>query len=223
MNASFLLTLFLSTTTLFLHAQSNYKEGNIVTNNGNTVKGFINYREWHKNPDRIQFKHDLKAADALTFSVDSIAGFAITGYESYSRYIVPVSMDEISFENLKETIDTTTVIKAIFLKEILKGDRIDLYFFSDDIKVRYFILDKRQAVPYELVYRKLLKDGREITQASYKQQLSGLAHHYSVLTANLEDRIEKTNYSGKDIKQIAGRINTQNETGSSAIMSKKNR
>lgn len=211
MIAKYVLTLSLLNVALFLNAQTNYKEGSFVTNEGVMMKGFINYREWHKNPDRIQFKRDLESSDVHTLTVDSIRGFSITGYESYTKYIIPVSMDEINFEKLKETIDTTTVTKAILLKEVIKGDRIDLFSYTDEIKVRYFILDKRQSLPYELVYRKILKNGQEITQALFRQQLSGIAHHFALLTPSLDDRISKAGYSGRDIKNIVTRINSQNE------------
>jgi hypothetical protein len=223
MNARSILTLFLIALTFLSQAQTNYKEGYIITNDGASIKGFINYREWHKNPDRVQFKQDPLASVARTFTVDSIAGFTIAGYETYTRYLVPVSMDEISFENLKETIDTATITKTIFLREMLKGDRVDLYSYADDIKVRYYLLEKGQLVPYELIYRKLLREGQEITQASYKQQLSGLAHHHNMLSRTLEDRINKLNYSGNDIKNIISRINTQNETATSASIDNKKR
>ncbi len=143
MTSKYLLTLFLLPASLFLNAQFNYKEGNVITNNGNTIKGFINYKEWHKNPDRILFKAAPDNADARVFTADSIAGFNIPGYESYARFIVQVSMDEIIFGSLKEVMDTSTETKAVFLKEILKGDRINLYEYTDEIKVRYYILDKR--------------------------------------------------------------------------------
>lgn len=201
----------LLTQVFLLYAQTNYKEGTLVKNDGTLLKGFINYREWHKNPDRIQFKQDIGSIDAQTFTVDSITSFSIAGYDSYTKYILPVSMDEIDFEKLKETIDTTSVTKAVFIKEITKGDRIDLFSYTDDIKVRYFILDKRQTLPYELTYRKILKNGQEITHPLYRQQLSGIAHHYGVLTANLDSRISKAAYSGKDIKNIVSKINTKND------------
>jgi hypothetical protein len=223
MNARSFLILFLIAITLLGQAQTNYKEGYIITNDGASIKGLINYREWHKNPDRVQFKQDRLASDARTFTVDSIAGFTIEGYESYTRYLVPVSVDEISFENLKETIDTATITKVIFLREMLKGDRVDLYSYTDDIKIRYYLLDKRQVAPYELIYRKLLKEGQEITQAFYKQQLSGLAYHHNLLSTALEDWINKMNYSGNDIKNVISRINTQNETAKSAAIDKKRR
>ena len=221
MTSKYLLTLFLLPASLFLNAQFNYKEGNVITNNGNTIKGFINYKEWYKNPDRILFKAAPDNADARVFAADSIAGFNIPGYESYARFIVQVSMDEIMFGSLKEVMDTSTETKAVFLKEILKGDRINLYEYTDEIKVRYYILDKRQTTPYELVYRKLLKDNREITQELYKQQLTTLASGYAVFNTSVEDRILKATYSGKDIKNIISNINTQNETSNSIIIDKK--
>ncbi|MGZ8557546.1 MAG: hypothetical protein ACXWWC_04415, partial [Chitinophagaceae bacterium] len=93
--------------------------------------------------------------------------------------------------------------------------------YTDEIKVRYFVLDKRLTVPYELVYRKLLKDGREITQELYKQQLTTLVSGYNLFSKIVEDRIMKASYSGKDIKNIISKINTQSEKSSTTIIDKR--
>ncbi len=215
-------TLWMLTVSFLVNAQSNYKEGNVVTNTGVTINGFINYREWHKNPDRIQFKHSLDEEHAKTYTADSIGGFTISGYESYSRHVVRVSMDETNFENLKDYIDTSSVTKAVFLKNVASGDRVDLYSYGDEIKVRFYILDKRQEVPYELVYRKLLSNGQEITQSLFKQQLTKLAQDYGTFSPDLEYSITRTDYSAKNIKSIISNINSRNEP-STAIASGKKR
>ncbi len=222
MIARYMITLFLIPLAFLTKAQSNYKEGNVVTNTGTIIKGFINYREWHKNPEQIQFKRDLENGEVQKLTADSIAKFTITGYESYDKYIVPISMNEISFESLKEVIDTSSITKAVFLKKILTGDHIDLYSYTDVIKVRFYVLDKRQTLPFELVYRKSLSDGREITQLLFRQQLSRLALEYGISDASFEESVSRATYSGKDIRNIISKINTINETIISAG-SRKNR
>jgi hypothetical protein len=47
-------------------------------------------------------------------------GFSINGYESYSKFVVLVSLNEVSFHNLNESADTTSVTKAVFLKNLLE-------------------------------------------------------------------------------------------------------
>ena len=36
--------------------QRNFQPGYIVLNNNDTVAGFIDYREWHKNPEKPFFR-----------------------------------------------------------------------------------------------------------------------------------------------------------------------
>ena len=38
---------------------STYQKGFVVTNNGDTINGWIDYRQWDKNPDEIKFKKDI--------------------------------------------------------------------------------------------------------------------------------------------------------------------
>ncbi len=223
MNVKYCLILLLLPATLLTYAQSNYKEGTVITNNNAKLNGFINYREWHKNPDKIQFKKNLKDATVQSFTPDSIAGFSITGYESYVRYTVWVSTGEVLFQSLKDRIDTAAITKTVFLKLIGKGDRIDLYSYADEIKVRFYILDKRQTIPNELVYRKYISNGREITQALYRQQLAVLAQNYGLLDGAVDESISLAAYSGKDIRKIISKINTENETSNSVVIDKKRR
>ena len=37
-------------------AQANYKSGYVVTLKGDTLRGYINYKEWGRNPKDIDFK-----------------------------------------------------------------------------------------------------------------------------------------------------------------------
>ncbi len=221
MKVKYCLILLLTTATLLTNAQSNYKAGTVLTTNSTTLNGFINYREWRRNPEMIQFKTDLKGAAVQTFTPDSIAGFSVTGYETYASYTVPVSMDEILFQSLKDGLDTTTVTKTVFLKLIGKGDRVDLYSYTDKIKTRYYILDNRQTIPTELTYRKYLSSGREVTQTLYRQQLAALAKEYNLLDSALDENLSRAEYSSKDLRNIASKINSQNETSTSVAIDKK--
>jgi hypothetical protein len=41
-------------------AQKNYTLAYIVKNNNDTINGFIDYREWYKNPESILFTQSKK-------------------------------------------------------------------------------------------------------------------------------------------------------------------
>ncbi|MGZ3814058.1 MAG: hypothetical protein ACXVJN_20060, partial [Mucilaginibacter sp.] len=58
-------------------AQSNYKPGYVVTLKGDTIHGFINYREWNKNPRQIAFKNDINGRKGEEFTIKNAKAFAI--------------------------------------------------------------------------------------------------------------------------------------------------
>jgi len=87
-----LLLLFLP---LFSLAQSNYKPGYVITVKGDTVHGFIDYKEWDKNPKNISFKNALNDSVAENFTSKNASGFAVTGSEYFKVFIVHISEDQV--------------------------------------------------------------------------------------------------------------------------------
>ena len=55
-------------------AQSNYKKSAMVDMNGDTIRGFINYKEWGQNPKEILFKNVL-SDQPQKFSANEIKYF----------------------------------------------------------------------------------------------------------------------------------------------------
>src|ERR1700754_3018582 len=84
----------------FSIAQSNYKSGFVVNLKGDTLHGFIDYKEWDNNPGDITFKKDLKGDKSANYSTKDAAAFTITGLEQYKRYILPISTDQIEISKL---------------------------------------------------------------------------------------------------------------------------
>jgi hypothetical protein len=206
----------------FAISQSNYKKGFLVTDNGDPLNGFINYREWTRNPQKVTFSRRGEDVDARTFSANETKSFAVEGYESYASFTVSISTAEITFGRLSEVADPNTITKRIFLKELLKGDRVNLYSYTDEIKQRFYLLSNNQTTPAELIYRKTLKDQtEEVTQALFKEQLLKLAIEYGTFTADLDRYIQTADFSANTIKKIVSKINTRNETSFTNAIDKK--
>ena len=55
--------------------QKNFLPGYVIQN-GDTLKGFIDYRNWRVNPDAISFRRDLNS-DERVFAPLEIDGFAV--------------------------------------------------------------------------------------------------------------------------------------------------
>jgi hypothetical protein len=84
---------------LFSSAQVNFKNGLVVTLKGDTVHGFINYREWNSNPDIITFKNGANSTPQK-FTVNEISYFSVEDLEAYQKYTGPISMDATNTQHL---------------------------------------------------------------------------------------------------------------------------
>jgi len=62
----------------FAFGQENYTPGYIVKSNKDTLKGFIDYRNWGVNPKKISFKEN-QSAESSSYTPIDIAGFGISG------------------------------------------------------------------------------------------------------------------------------------------------
>jgi hypothetical protein len=65
------LLLFFFLLPFFSLAQTNYKPGYVVTLKGDTLRGFIDYKEWIKNPKYISFKNTPGNREVESFSPQS--------------------------------------------------------------------------------------------------------------------------------------------------------
>src|SRR5437879_2810355 len=130
--------LLLLTLPAFLFAQSNYHEGYVLKNTGDTLKGYIDYREWAQNPKSIDFKITKGDDQPLKFTPANIKGFQITGMETYISYTGMISMDGTRFLDLSVGLDTTKQQSSIFLKQLATGDHATLFYNNDNKKDRFF-------------------------------------------------------------------------------------
>src|SRR2546421_10965438 len=74
-----------------LFAQSNYQPAVVINNNGDSVAGKLDYRNWKKNPETITFIGPGSVHQ--TFNPDSIQGIFIPSEnEVYTSYSVGVDM-----------------------------------------------------------------------------------------------------------------------------------
>ncbi|WP_158990389.1 hypothetical protein [Mucilaginibacter sp. L196] len=195
-------------TPLFSSAQNNYKPGYVVTLKGDTLKGYIDYKEWIQNPRGVNFKTDA-GANQTSYSINNCSAFGANGFEYYRRYILPISQDKVQVSNLTIGVDTTTTTDTVFLKTVTSGKNITLLTYNDGIKRRFFVAENN-AVATELIQHLYLdpqETSRIVTQKTYTRQLQQLAAQYQPQDDKLIKDIPSANYSGKDIRKIVYEIN----------------
>jgi hypothetical protein len=195
-------------TPFLLKAQSNYKPGYFVNTKNDTIKGFIDQRERFNNPKVFYFKADL-SQQTKDISLADANSVAITGYDYYDKFIVPVSKGYITLNRLGNAIDTSFRIDTVFLRVIKKGKNASLYAYTDNIKTRYYILDNPANKIAELKYFAYLSDETRSTVNvnSFRLQLLSIAGKYQAGDSKLADRINTSSYDENDLLKIVQLIN----------------
>jgi len=196
-----------------IFAQANYHSGYVVKNNGDTLKGYIDYREWERTPKAIQFKILPTDKNLLEFDPQTIKSFEITGMEQYISYAGVISMDQTSFPDLPTGMDTSKILQNIFLKQITTGKHLTLYYQKDDLKKRFFIITENGGSMTELKYYQYYNDEHNVIEtATYKSQLTYYINLYDTGNENLIGYTQHAQFTQTDLKKIIDKINKYNSS-----------
>ncbi|WP_047446057.1 hypothetical protein [Alistipes sp. ZOR0009] len=197
LSKSFMLFFCLISTAVF--SQKNDVPGYILDVKGDTVKGYIDYRNWLCNPKEIKFKLSLDGV-YHTHTPLTIKGFG-TDDDRYESAIVEV---ETSTNN-NYFIDYDSSIKlqqdTVFLQVIVDG-RQKLYLNNTAIKPNFYIsIDSTINL---LVYKKYIDENKTGTvrgiaeNNKYKGQLA----YYFRDCPKIRSKINNLKYETSDLKAI---------------------
>ena len=199
-----LLLCFFSST---IYAQSNYHEGFVLKNNGDTVKGYINYHEWTLSPKIIDFKADKDHKDVVHFRPDEIKEFRIIGMETFVSYIGIISNNKTNFPNYPEGLDTSKVLDTIFLQQIATGNNLTLYYNNDKVKMRFFIAEKHTK-PEELKYYIYYNEGNQVVTAPvFNRQLQQYVNQFAPGNQKLINKLKNTEYDQSHLTNFINNLN----------------
>jgi hypothetical protein len=197
-------------------AQTNYKAGFIITAKGETINGYINYKDWIYNPSSVGFKSTLNDK-VQNFKPTDLRYFEVSGFEVYQSAHVSVSMGRTELQSMKSEIDSTTVIEDVFLKQLRKGDNVSLFSLADEVKTRYYIIDNKSTEPARELSYQPYYDPKTLTTKSkngYSMQLIELAKKYRPENFDVTDNIVHAKYTEKDLDKVTAELNNQDPTKS---------
>jgi len=179
-------------------SQENYIAGFVIKNNADTLFGFIDYRNWGINPNKIKFKEHVDSLP-IVFNPLDIIEFRVKD-EIYVSGIVntevsPFQTNRLDFDTkLKIKVDTT------FLQTLISGKKSLFYYKNSDGKENFYI---KQDIGFELLINKkylIDRDGSEYINENKK--------FLSQLTLYLDDcpvinsRMKKTSYSQQSLIKV---------------------
>lgn len=184
-------------------AQENYRAGLYVNNQSDTVKGFINYKEWVRNPASIKFKKTLELAKADELVTRQIKYFEVLN-AAYERAYVSISQNDVNLDRRAAALPVKN--DSVLLELLQQGVVATLCRYRDDIKTRYY-LKEGNGTYYELAYEvEDLATGPRIRH-TYKAQLHAAAAREKKLTPKLEWQIKNANYGANALMAIVSAIN----------------
>jgi hypothetical protein len=202
--------LFALSTPFISNAQKKFRPGYIVNLKGDTISGFIDYKEWNVSPTHISFKSSDKDATAKEYTITDVSFFDITGNEAYRRSVVKISLHPAKLTDVGLR-DTSWKIDTVFLKVIYSGKLVSLLSYTDKLKERFYILEDGKQEPTELIMREYLSgEALSLTsESTYKIQLNNLLYARGKYTDEAGKRIEEATYDEDDIKRIVLLINRE--------------
>ena len=204
--------LFIAALPSLVIAQSNYKTGYVLKNNGDTLKGYINYKEWTQCPLSIDFKIDKGDKKSLEFNPRNIKGFYVDGLDTYISYRGQISMNHTEFQDLPSFIDTNKKNDTVFLQRVTTGKYLTFYYQADNFKQRLFIAEANSQ-PLELKYFPYVNaTGQVMSSNIYKGQLTFYIKKYAPGNESLVNKVERISYQPDDITPIIDKINPNTTT-----------
>lgn len=183
---------------LAAYGQRNLSPGYIIQHEGDTLQGYIDYRNWKANPTSVSFFEDLEAQPTL-FLPSDITAFGVAD-EYYVSAIVDIEISPVNFNRLSTSRSFETRKDTVFLQTVVAGMK-ELYHFEDATYKNHFYI--RQDDEYELLlYKEYLITSQKGTFAAKNKQFTVQLSNYLSDSPELQPRFEKVSYDKKEIERL---------------------
>ncbi len=186
---------------------------------GDTLRGFIDHREWLRNPTEITFKATASGSTEQKFTPATSRYVQITGLEAFQSQDTRISMGSVDLSGLSHGPDTTSTRATVFLKVEYAGPKVTLLSYTDVVKTRFYLQEHKEGTPpQELVYRKYYAVGQQNQMATdpiYMNQLWASAIKNGVGTEDFLRKIKSTTYTAQNLLALVRHINGPEETKAS--------
>lgn len=198
MHNKFLLAVISCFVSIFVYSQPNIRPGYIIDTEGDTIKGYIDYRDWQVNPRTIQFSRS-DTGTKITCTPISVRGFGVEG-NIYISQIVQHNIRAYRIEDLNYTPTLLYTTDTVFLKALVLGEK-SLYSYYDKVGRDHFYIGKGNNMEL-LVYQRYLKkseDQSALNVIMSNNKYVGQLILYLNDCASLKPQIERAEYTGRSL------------------------
>ncbi len=175
------------------NAQKNFLDGFVITAEGDTVRGQIDYRNWVINPSEISFK----AADGKENVLRSVN---IIGFQAGGDYYQSAAVQIETSPHLTNQLNSTSALRYeqrfVFLQALVLGEK-SLYHLKDEKAKDHFYI--RVGDEFRLLLYKRYLEGRFVLEnKTYQGQLAT----YLSDCNKVNGWVRATNYNKKNLIQL---------------------
>ncbi len=176
-------------------AQENFRPGYLVGLNGDTVRGFIDYRDQDRN---ISFKSELESAKTVHYPT-TISGFTVAD-QIYISAIVETEKSGYTKDNLDIEGKFNIQSDTAFLQVLLNGEK-SLYYYRNSIGKPSFYLGK--AGSFELLlYKQFTRAEGGSYQIFENKMFLGQLHAYLNECPGIESKVKSGKYERKSLEKL---------------------
>jgi len=195
-------------------AQRNYVPGVIVTLQNDSLKGFIDFRNWYQSPNEITFKESLSNANEQHFKPADINGFKVAEPEvEYVSRKLRVDITKQDINSLNEKTERIVQDTPVFLMRMVTGP-YNLYEYIDKFSRVHYVYDAADVPATELAYVQQYVERSSgnsgiFTEEKYKEQLAALFAD----NAALAKKAQQVAYREANLKKLFLAYNNYKEPG----------
>jgi len=168
-------------------SQSNFIPASVTLANGESLAGFIDYKDWDVTPRKISFKENIDDKPIKLF-VTEVREFRLNN-EIFERAIVQVEYSSLNLNNLDDSVRFKLRPDTVFLQTIYDGAKSLYYLKMQDGKELFYI--KVDSTYTLLLYKKYrLEVNHNIVvgiNSRYKGQLAYYLNDCRTITANIDE------------------------------------
>ncbi len=179
-------------------SQKNYLAGQIITLDGDTLNGQINYRNWIINPKKISFRSSTSSKKTVYVPMN-IRGFVVSG-KIYQSAIVKIEISPTQTSDLGFDPKLHFEIDTLFLQAIIAGTKSLYYYKNNNSNENFYI--KQNGVFDLLIHKAYLEEGlRNYVKKENNKYLGQLALYLSDC-ASTQTLLKPTQYNLKSLRKL---------------------
>lgn len=178
--------------------QKNLSSGYVIQTNGDTLSGFIDYRNWGKNPKQVTFKAS-KSANAIGYTPLDIVEFGVAD-ECYKGAIVQTEISPFRTNELTNDKEPNFRTDTVFLQTMIQGPK-SLFHYKTQAGKDQFYIEENDNYTF-LLQKKYVKEVRgKRTMAENKAYLSELLNYLDDCPT-INAKIKELKYTKKELEKL---------------------